>query len=482
MGEAEAGRGHGAQGLGLSDSRTVSQAVAEYALSLDAATLSAGTIEHAKQAVLDLFGIAARAKAESDTTKIVHRVIRDVDAGGKSTAVAYGPQFSVQYAALLNGCSFHALDFDDTHELSSLHPGAPVIAAALPVAEQQAVSGRALLAAVVAGYDVTVRLGLALRPHAHYARGFHPTATAGTFGATAAVARLRGAAPATLASAFGINLSQAAGSLQFSADGAQTKPLQVGLAAHNAVLAERFAAAGLRGPAEAFEGRSGFLHAYSDGADAADVLDTWDGVHEIDRTAFKPYPCCRYIHSAVDQLADIVRERRLTPDAIASVRIGLPAAGMRLVGDPEAAKRNPRTVVDKQFSMYHAAAATILWGSVRWDDYARPDDPKLASLIARITVADDPDVEALAPRMASKVEVDAGDVHERRLVASPRGEPDRPLEWDELIAKFNDLASVTWDAARRKRIVDSVRRLDRITDVRSLTAELGGDQKVWIKL
>ena len=321
-----------------------------------------------------------------------------------------------------------------------------------------------------------------MRPHVHYARGFHPTATAGTFGATAAVARLRGATSATLASAFGINLSQAAGSLQFSADGAQTKPLQVGLAAHNAVLAERFATAGLRGPAEAFEGRSGFLHAYSDGADAADILDTWDGVHEIDRTAFKPYPCCRYIHSAVDQLAEIVREHRLTPDAIDAVRIGLPAAGMRLVGDPEEAKRHPRTVVDKQFSMYHAAAATILWGSVRWDDYARADDPELARLIERITVSNDAEIEALAPRMASKVEVDAGNVHERRVATSPRGEPDRPLAWDELIAKFNDLASVTWDAARRKRIVDNVRRLERITDVRSLTPNSAPNQKVWIKV
>jgi 2-methylcitrate dehydratase PrpD len=458
------------------------EAVAACALSLDAAKVPASTLEHAKQAVLDLLGIAARARAESDTTKIVHKVVREIDPGGKATAVAYGPQFSLQYAALLNGCSFHALDFDDTHELSSLHPGAPVVAAALPVAEHLGASGRALLAAIVAGYDVTVRLGLALRPHAHYARGFHPTATAGIFGATAAVARLRGAAPAALASAFGINLSQAAGSLQFSADGAQTKPLQVGLAAHNAVLAERFAAAGLRGPAQAFEGRSGFLHAYSDGADAADILGAWDGVHEIDRTAFKPYPCCRYIHSAVDQLAEIVREHRLTPDAIDAVRIGLPAAGMRLVGDPEEFKRNPRTVVDKQFSMYHAAAATIAWGSVRWADYARADDPQIARLIERITVTNDPDVEALTPRMASKVEVDAGTVHERRIAASPRGEPDRPLQWDELIAKFDDLASVAWDAARRQRIVEKVRRLDRISDVRSFTADLGSDPKLWIRV
>ncbi len=267
--------------------------------------------------------------------------------------------FAPQYAALLNACNFHALDFDDTHERSSLHPGAPVVGAALVEAERLGASGARLLSAIVAGYDVAVRLGIALNPPAHYARGFHPSATAGVFGATAAVARLHGDDAELLESAFGINLSQAAGSLQFSVDGAQTKPLQVGFAAHNAILARELAAAGVRGPAAAIEGRSGLLHAYSDGADAADVLDLWDGVREIDRTAFKPYPCCRYMHAAIELLAAIVREHGLTPAQIDRVRVSLPAAGMRLCAYPEARKRRPQTIVDAQFSMYYTAAATV---------------------------------------------------------------------------------------------------------------------------
>ncbi|MDB5071429.1 MAG: MmgE/PrpD family protein, partial [Candidatus Eremiobacteraeota bacterium] len=273
--------------------------LARRALALDGAALATGTVEHAKQAVLDLIGSAVRARAESSTGDSVYRAVTALGCDGSYTAVGYGASFSPQYAALLNGCNFHALDFHDTHEHASLHPGAPVVAAALAAGERTGASGARLIAAIVAGYDVAVRVGLALDPAAHYARGFHPTATAGVFGATAAVALLHSDEVATLESAFGINLSQASGSLQFSVDGAQTKPVQVGFAAHDAVLARELAAAGVRGPGAAFEGRSGLLHAYSDGADARALVETWDGVHEIDRTAFKPYPCCRYMHAAI---------------------------------------------------------------------------------------------------------------------------------------------------------------------------------------
>lgn len=447
--------------------------VAERALACAMETFAPATVEHAKQAVLDLVGSAVRARFESPTSAAVHRALTGLGAGGACTAIGYGAAFAPQYAALLNGCNFHVLDFDDTHERASLHPGAPVVATVLAEAERVGASGARAIAAIVAGYDVAVRVGLALHPAAHYARGFHPTATAGVFGATAAAAVLHGDSIETLQSAFGINLSQAAGSLQFSVDGAQTKPVQVGFAAHNAVLARELAAAGVRGPGAAFEGRSGLLHAYSDGADAAVLLEQWDGIHEIDGTAFKPYPCCRYMHAAIDQLAAIVRERRLAPESVERVRIALPAAGMRLCAYPEERKRDPRSIVDAQFSMYYAAAATLAWGTVRWDDLSRCTAPEIAALIPRIVVDEDARVEALVPAMAALVEVDAGDVHERRLARGPRGEPESPLGWDELTTKFDELSGIAYDANRRARIVEAVRALDRADDVRSLTALLG---------
>ena len=446
--------------------------VAEYAAGLQFSELPESTVEHAKQAVLDCVGSAVRARFESGTSAAVHRAVVGLGAGGSYTAIGYGAAFAPQYAALLNACNFHVLDFDDTHERSSLHPGAPVIGAALAAAERCGSDGARLIAAIVAGYDVSVRIGIALDPQAHYARGFHPTATAGVFGAIAAVASVHGDSAEVLESAFGIGLSLAAGSLQFSVDGAQTKPIQVGFAAHHAILARELAAAGVRGPGEAFEGRSGLLHAYSDGADPDALLAEWDGVHEIDRTAFKPYPCCRYMHAAIDVLAAIVREHGLDPERVERVRVSLPPA-MRLCAFPEDRKRSPQSIVDAQFSMYYTAAATIAWGTVRWDDFARRGAPEIAALVQRIVVESDPAVDALVPAMAALVEVDAGEVHERRLAPGPRGEPDAPLDWPELIEKFDLLAGIAYDPARRRRIVDLVRNLDRLDDIRTLTAELG---------
>jgi len=460
--------------MALATSATlVTRRLAERALAVRFDELAPGTVEHAKQAVLDAIGSAVRARFETATSAAMHRAVTGLGGRGACTAIGYGALFAPQYAALLNGCNIHVLDFDDTHERASLHPGAPVIAAALAEGERLRAGGRGLLEAVVAGYDVAVRVGLAALPHVHYARGFHPTATAGLFGATAAAAHLHGDSAVTLESALGINLSQTAGSLQFSVDGSQTKPVQVGFAAHNAVLARELAAAGIRGPGEALEGRSGFLHAYSDGADPAGVLEAWDGVHEIDRTAFKPYPCCRYMHAAIDQLAAIVRERNLDPRAVERVRVSLPVAGLRLCAWPEHAKRRPVSIVDAQFSMYYAAAATLAWGSVRWDDYARLDAPEIAALIERVTVDEDPAIEALVPNMAALVEIDAGEVRERRIARSPRGEPDAPLGWDELIAKFDSLAGIAYGPVRRGRIVETVRALEGLDDLRVLTAQLG---------
>jgi 2-methylcitrate dehydratase PrpD len=456
-----------------SENAALTERVAARALRTAFGELDDATIEHAKQAVLDLAGSAIRARFESGTSAAVVRAVDALGSAGAATAIGEGARFTPRDAALLNACNFHVLDFDDTHERSSLHPGAPVVAAALAAAERVRASGARTIAAIVAGYDVAVRVGLALEPKAHYARGFHPTATAGRFGGVAAAAHVHADDARALTSAFGITLSQVAGSLQFSVDGAETKPVQVGFAAHDAIVARELAACGVRGPDAAFEGRSGLLHAYSDGADPAQLLDRWDGVHEIDRTAFKPYPCCRYMHAAIDQLAAIVREHALEATRVERVRVALPAAGMRLCAYPEDRKRHPRTVVDAQFSMYYAAAATLAWGSVRWDDFARRDAPAIVALVERIEVVEDPRVEALVPRMAALVEVDAGDVRERRLAAGPRGEPDSPLGWPELIAKFDDLAAPAFTDSRRRRIVELVRALDALTDVRVLLAELG---------
>jgi len=203
---------------------------------------------------------------------------------------------------MVNGTLAHSLDFDDTHAEGSIHSSAPIVPAALAAAEMTGASGKDLIAACVVGYEVQIRLSLALDPSAHYDRGYHPTATCGVFGAAAAAGKLLGLDADGLESAFGIALIQAAGSMQFLADGAWTKRSHVGQAAENGLQCAVLAAEGFQGPAEAFEGKWGFLHAYAPDADHAKATaglgDTWQTL----KLAVKPYPSCRYSHAALDGL------------------------------------------------------------------------------------------------------------------------------------------------------------------------------------
>ncbi len=451
--------------------------VAEYAAGLQFSELPESTVEHAKQALLDLLGIAIRAAGEPGSSAVLRRVVDELGAPGDATVAGIGAHYRPHYAALLNAAFAHTLDFDDTHQRGSIHPGAPVIPAALAIAEERGASGRALIEAIVAGYDVTVRLSEAAIPAAQYDRGFHPTATVGTFGATAAVARVARAGARTLEHAFGINGSQAAGSLQFLENGAWNKRIHVGLAAHNAIVAYRLAAAGAQGASSALEGTSGFFRGYTDGADPARLSASLGPPYAIDETGFKPYPSCRYSHAAIDALLEILAETRADAAQIDAVRIGLPRSGMQLVGIPEDAKRRPTSIVDGQFSMFFCAAVTLLRRRFTWAEYALLGDPEVEATIRKISVAQDPRVEALFPGMAATVEVQIGGRTIRRLNDTPRGEPANPLTWDDLTAKFDGLAGALYGPARRERIVAAVRRLDRLPDVRDLTSLLTGPDR-----
>lgn len=460
--------------LTASPARTkITRRLAEYAVRLRFEDLPEATVEKTKQAVLDLLGIAIRASIEGGSSAAVREVVDGLGGAGKTTAAGIGPRYQPHYAALLNGTFAHTLDFDDTHEGSSLHPGATTIPAVLAIAEESRAAGRDVVPAIVVGYDATVRISEAADPGSQYERGFHPTATCGVFGATAAIANLTGAGADVLENALGINGSQAAGSLQFLANGAWNKRIHTGLTAHNAILALRFAQAGAVGAADALEGRSGYFRGYTDRAKPEHTVATLGERFAIDETAFKPYPSCRYSHAAIDVLREIAAEEKLTPDAIVSARIGIPRAGLDLIGVPVEAKRAPHSIVDGQFSMHFLAAVALTHGRMTWDDYALLGDPGIERLMERIDVFVDPEIEARFPTMAASVEVVAGDRTIRRINWTPKGEPSKPLDWNEVEAKFTSLAQAVYDRDHCVRIVRMVRDLELLDEIGELTTLLG---------
>jgi 2-methylcitrate dehydratase PrpD len=401
--------------------------IARWVAGLGFAGLPPAVVGRAEALTLDFLGSAVRARAEAESTPPMLAAVAALGLAGDGGATVMGDRrlYPPATAALLNGTLGHSLDFDDTHAASSLHPSAPVVPAALAAGEMAGASGRDVVAAIVAGYEVCCRLGMALDPTAHYARGFHPTATAGVFGAAAAAGRLFGLSAEALSAAFGVAGSQAAGSLQFLDNGAWNKRYQVGAAAMNGLIAATLAREGFRAAAAAIEGRHGFLAGYSDGADPARAVAGLGRDYETLKIGVKPYPCCRYAHAALDGLLALRREHGLTADAVRQVEIGLHRNGIVLTADPEDAKRRPRNVVEGQFSTYFTAAVALDQGSFGWDDYRRLGDPGIERLAERILIREDEAVGGNRPHpFGARVRIDTGQGILERLVPDPSGEPD----------------------------------------------------------
>ncbi len=442
-------------------------------------------VVRARLLLLDLVGNIVRARHAAESTPALLAATRALGlAAGNAGVFGCSARYTPAGAALLNGALGHSLDFDDTHAGGSLHPGAPVIPAALAAAEMVGASGAETLAAIIAGYEVTCRIALALPAGAHYARGFHPSATCGAFGAAAAAARVFGLDTAGVASALGIALSQTAGSLQFLANGAWTKRFQVGWAAMAGLTAGALAREEFKGAAEALEGRHGFLAAYAPSPEPERAVVGLGVEFELMRTAVKPYPSCRYGHAGIDAALALRAEHDLKPAEITAVTLGLSQAGMLLIGQPLAQKQNPRNVVDGQFSGPFVIACALASGAMGWDSYRLLDDPVVRALMAKVVCRADPEIEAVFPRyMAGKLTIAARGEEFTRTIVVAKGEPENFLTEAELRAKFTGLAEAVLGRERSARLADAVLSIDRAGEVAGLmrlaaplmSARLAGD-------
>ena len=414
-------------------------------------------VTRAQALVLDAVAIAVRARADGDSTPALLAGFTDAGMAPGPCGLIGGRERGAPAAvAAVNAALVHTLDFDDTHVGASIHVTAPVVPAALAAAQFARADGATTIAAVVAGMEVMTRLGRALVPPRHYARGYHPTATTGVFGAAAAAARALGLDARQTETAFGIALSSAAGTLQFHANGAWTKRLQVGLAAEAGVRAALLARRGFTGAADPIEGERGLLRVFSDGPDPACATAGLGRVWETLAIGVKPYPACRFAHAAVDGLLEIAGTVGLGREASArvdAIEVGLSHKALAAVAEPETRKRHASNIVDAQFSIYFLAAAALRTGGVRWDDYPRLlGDAEIDALADRVRAVHDGDVEARYPAaMAARVTVrfaDGGSAE--RFVPEPSGEPSRFPAVEELRAKAMTLAApVLGEAAAR---------------------------------
>ena len=343
---------------------TAAERIAQFAVGLRYDELPAQTAAAAKLHALDTLGCGLAGFAMGEGAFAVEAA-RENGIGGPASAVGMRAGLPAGEAALLNGTLCHVLDYDDTHPDSIVHVSAAVTPAAIAAGELAASSGRELVCALVVGNEISTRLGMAAGGRFH-ARGLHPTGVCGVFGATAAAARLRGLDAAQATNALGIAGSMAGGLLEFLSDGAKTKPLHPGWAAHAALTAVRLAAHGGTGPASVLEGRRGFFatYLYGEHVDLEGQLVDLGSRYETPRIAFKPYPACHYTHAPIDALAQLIAEHGLEAEDVLAITALSDETGVGLVLDPLEDKLRPRTAYDSKFSLPYCLAALLVRGRV----------------------------------------------------------------------------------------------------------------------
>ena len=433
--------------------------------------LSPEVIKRTKLLILDTVGIIIRARHDAESTSSLVSAIDKLEMSNGSCQVFSDKKtYSPSAAALLNGTLAHSLDFDDTHAEASLHSSAPILSAALAAAQMNKSSGQELITACVVGYEVQIRLGLAGGSSAHYKKGFHPSATCGIFGAAAAAGYLMGLTKEQYISAFGIALSQSAGSMQFLTDGAWTKRSHVGQAAQNGLSCAIMAGEGFKGPSQAFEGQWGYLHSYASGGDVNKATTGLGEEFQTLNLGVKPYPSCRYSHAAIDGLIELKKELKFSSDDLDDIDIGLSETALNIIGYPLTDKQHPKSVVDGQFSMPFCAAVTVKSGGLQWDDYKNHLNNKdTLSLCNKIKVSPDEDAEKCCPEyMSAKVKVVVKGEKYEKFVKIPKGEPENFMEDVEFISKFKGLTEPYLSKQRVDQLTDLMLKIDKANNVNSI--------------
>ena len=446
---------------------------------LQARDLPAAVLDRARYFMLDYLSVAIRGSREESALAVQRMIQKNVAttvAGQRATILGTSLQTLPAYAAFANGTASHGVELDDTHSGGSIHLGTTMYSVALALAEgQKDITADLFLTAVVAGFEAAARIAMAAQPQQQYALGFHPTQTCGVFGAAITAAKLLRLNQIQTLHAVGIAGSMAAGSMEFLAEGAWTKRLHPGLAAQNGMHAAFLAAEGFLGPARILEGRDGFLHGYSRDAKAERLTANLGQTYEILRTAVKPHSCCRYMQGPIDAVLEIVRQENLAPEQISNIQVSVLNAGWGLVAEPKEKKYNPQSIVDAQFCMPFGAAVAAVRGAAGLDQFTLQQihSPEVRAMMRKVTLTkDDPAIEATYPRewpARVVIETATGQQHER-FVRFPKGDPENPLTWDEMAAKFHNLTVTVLPQSRRDEIVAQVRESNQPATIAHLCA------------
>ena len=437
----------------------ITRSLANHAMGLTFKALPAEVVEVAKHCLLDWIGVALAGSKEPLTQILIDQVKADGGAA-QATLIGDGRKVNMAQAALINGSASHALDFDDVQERFHGHPSAPVAPVVLALAEWHGASGEDILTAFVAGVEVECRLNVFMGD-SHYVRGWHSTATNGTFGAAVGASRMRGFDGEKCALAMGIAGTQAAGLR--SMFGTMCKPLHAGKAAQNGLFAAQLVERGFTSRPDVLEAPLGFGATQSDAPDAVAGLAGLGEGFEVRDVLFKYHAACHGVHATIEAILAIQAKAHLDPADIEQVEVAVHSDYLNICGI-----ETPSTGLEGKFSLrFCAAVALVGQNTARIDTYSDDNvkNPVLVGLFERIAIVPKPDMQMKVA--AVSVRTKDGAIH-REVYDVGVPEKDLTRQWQKLVAKFRGCAEPVIGKERAGKVIEAVRTLDKAKDVSSL--------------
>ena len=439
----------------MSSEPQVTRTLARYVVESQYAEIPPALLHEAKRALLNWLGCAI-GTARHETVERALAAIAPFAGSPQAALLGRRERIDILNAAFLNGVSSHVLDFDDTHE-RAVHPSAPVYPALLAFGEWRGIGGKQLLHAFVLGVEVECRIALSVFPE-HYDRGWHITATAGVFGAAAAMGKLLGLTPQQMTWALGIAATQSSGLREMF--GTMCKSFHPGQAARNGMAAALLAARDFTSSEQGIEAARGFAHVMSTRFEPEIITRDLGARYELARNMYKPYPCGLVIHAVIDGCLELRALHGIAPADVARVDLGVDPMVLELTG-----KLTPRTGLEGKFSVYHAAAVALIRGAAGEAQFSDEAvcDAAVVALRERVSATLDP---TLGSYLAAHVKVVLrdGTVLERH-VPHALGTLARPMSDADLESKFRALVEPILAPERIDALIACCWNADALADV-----------------
>jgi 2-methylcitrate dehydratase PrpD len=443
---------------------TISRHFARFVDQLTYEGLSNSQVYKIKTYFLDWLG-SAYAGQSQPPVKAMMEVVQGLGGKPESTIIPDGSKTNTLLAALANGASSHMVEMDDLHRESILHPAAPVMPAVFAAAEKINGSGKDLIVGILAGYEVGIRVALAVgQNHYHY---WHTTGTCGTFGAAAGSAKILGLDEEQFVWAMGSAGTQAAGLWEFLPESANSKQLHPGKAAMNGLLAVLLAKKGFTGASKILEGEKGFFRATSRAFHEKRCLTGLGRDFYFEDNSIKYFASCGHTHSAIDSILQATHGKPMAVAEIDRVDVSVYQAALDLLGNVEA-----NTPYVAKFNLPFCVATALKYGHVNLSDFTpkRLEEPDLRRFMEKIEIHSDPDLSRKYPRLwPAKVEITTRRGETLKGSSDyPKGDPENPLTEDELIQKFKGLTDTILSESAAETIIERVMNLENVDNVTEL--------------